>query len=135
MPQDFGGMLNIVVIAFRREHQNLVDGWIPFIDDLVKENPNLAFYELPTLQRSYSIFRRWIDGGMRGGIRDEEARKRTITLYIDKKEFKKQLNITSENTIHILLINKDGQVVWRTEGGFTEQKFDILKEAIEKIQV
>jgi hypothetical protein len=91
LPQDFKGKLDIVMIAFKREHQGLIDEWISVLDGLVKKNPNLACYELPTLQNSYSLFRRVIDGGMRAGIPDKNARERTITLYSNKKAFREEL--------------------------------------------
>jgi hypothetical protein len=109
--QDFKGKLNIVIIAFKREHQGLIDEWISVLDGLAKKNPNLACHELPTLQTSYSLFRRVIDGGMRAGIPDKNARERTITLYLNKKAFREELTIPDEKTIYTLLINKNGKVI------------------------
>ena len=85
LPQDFKGKLNIVIIAFKREQQDLIDEWLPFIDELARRNPDLAYYELPTLNFSYLLFRRIIDGGMQAGIPDKNARERTITLYLNKR--------------------------------------------------
>lgn len=65
LPKDFRGKLNIVIVVFRREHQDLIEGWTSSLGDLIKKNPDLAYYELPTLQVSYSLFRSWIDGDMR----------------------------------------------------------------------
>lgn len=132
LPQDFKGKLNIVVIAFKREHQYLINEWMPFLDDLAEKNPGLAYYELPTLQVTYSLFRRFIDGGMRSGIPDKNARERTITLYINKNAFRKELNIPDEKTIYILLINKDGKVLWRTQGSFTDEKLGNLENAVKE---
>ena len=78
LPNDLVGDVNIVIIAFKREHQELVDQWFPFLTILVKNNPRLAFYELPTLNSSYLLIRWMINGGMRSGISDKEARERTI---------------------------------------------------------
>jgi len=132
LPQDFKGKLNIVLIAFQREQQDLVDEWLPFLDDLARRNPDIAFYELPTLNISYILVRRVIDGGMQAGIPDKNARERTITLYLNKKIFRKELDIPDEKTIYVLLINKKGKVIWRTQGSFTIEKSIDLENAVKE---
>lgn len=132
LPQDFKGKLNIVLIAFQREQQDLVDEWLPFLNDLARRNPDIAFYELPTLNISYILVRRVIDGGMQAGIPDKNARERTITLYLNKKIFRKELDIPDEKTIYVLLINKKGKVIWRTRGSFTIEKSSDLENAVKE---
>ncbi len=134
LPQDLEGELNLVIVVFRREHQGLIDGWVPHLNSLVGEEKGLAFYELPVIHSSYSMFRRWIDGGMRAGISDEGARKRTITLYVDKRALKRRLEIPDEDAIYLFLIDRNGRVAWRWEGGFTEQKLVSLEEALKSLR-
>ena len=78
-----------------------------------------------------NAFTRWfIDNGMRRGIPDKQARKRTITLYIDKKPFEDALQIPSEKTIYAILIDRQGKVLWRSEGTFDEHKGTGLREEL-----
>ncbi len=42
------------------------------------------------------------------------------------------LNIPHENTIYVFLLNKNGEVLWRAEDGFTEQKFAGLNKAVKE---
>ncbi len=121
MPNDLKGELNIVIIPFKSEHQELVEQWLPFQAILVQNNLTLSFYELPTLNSSYLLIRWMINGGMRSGISDKEACERTITLYINKKEFKRQLNIPNEEAIYIVLIDTNGRIIWCTNDKYTEE--------------
>lgn len=132
LPNDFKGNLNIVMIAFRREQTNLIEGWTNRLEELVGKNPTLEYYELPVLSTSYSPFRWWIDGGMRAGILDDKARQRTITVYTNKKVFKNQLGISDEGTIYIFLVSRNGKILWRTQGGFTEEKHQQLQHIAEE---
>jgi len=100
---------------------------------LVKKYPVLKYYELPVLSASYSPFRWWIDGGMRAGIVDEMARRRTITVYTRKRVFKSQLGFLSEETIYLLLVDREGKVFLRLEGEFTEEKSRQLQNAISQL--
>ena len=56
-PADFAGAINLVFIAFLRRHQDLIDEWVPFAEQLVQENPDFNYYEFPTLQRKGPIYR------------------------------------------------------------------------------
>ncbi len=119
LPRAFEGILNIVVIAFQREQQHDVDGWMPFLKTLAKDRNDVRIYELPTLSRGYRLMRPIIDGGMRGGIPDTTVRAATITLYIDKTPFRRALELPDEDRIYILAMDREGHVHARATGLFT----------------
>ena len=122
LPKDFAGETDLVFIAFVRGQQADVDTWKPFADDLEKKHPSLKAYELPVLGRGYSLVRGFIDGGMRSAIKDEAARAATVTLYIDKAPFRKSLGIASEDRITVLLVKRDGSVLWHATGRYDAGK-------------
>jgi len=130
LPQDFQGELNLVLIAFQRWQQSQVDAWIPFARQLEETHPALRYYELPTIQRLNALARTVVNEGMRAGIPDPVARERTITLYLDKKTFRQALQFPHEDDIYVLLLDRQGQVLWRAEGGFTAEKGDALAAAV-----
>ncbi|MHB1021450.1 MAG: hypothetical protein ACYC46_10575 [Acidobacteriaceae bacterium] len=124
LPQDFAGKRNLLLIAFTREQQRDVDSWIPAARKLEQQYPELRYYELPTLARNNPLFRWWVNSAMRSGIPEEQARERTITLYLDKKNFRRKLGIANEKQISVLLIDASGKVLARTTGSYTPQKQD-----------
>ena len=83
LPGDLRTQYSFVLVAFHREHQALVDTWLPWLLDLEQRRSDVAVYELPVLSTSYSPARWLIDGGMARGIPDASARARTITVYTD----------------------------------------------------
>ena len=126
LPGGLAGELNVLLVAFQREQQKDVDTWLPLLPALVKAHPKLAYYEIPVISRSNSLLRWIIDNGMRGGIPDKQQRARTITLYLDKKPFLETLEISSEDRIYVLVVNKSGKVLWRTEGVASQEKLESL---------
>ena len=120
LPADFEGDRNLVILAFQRQQQALVDSWSPAIANLLARYADLCFYELPTISRGNPLFRAWLDGAMRGGIPDRQAREHTITLYLDKAAFRQALNLPHEETIYILVLERGGHVLWRGQGEYTE---------------
>lgn len=129
-PADFGGEWNIVFIAFLRQHQALIDEWVPLVAGLAEENPGVHYYEFPTLPRRGPFYRLFLNEGMRAGIPNEATRARTITLYLDKRPFKEALGIDSEQQMWVYLFDRQGQVLWRTSGRFSEEKGQALHQAL-----
>lgn len=62
LPAGFGGARNVVLIAFRRWHQSLVDSWFPYLDGLMSTHQDLRAYELPLISSLYSLARRSLTG-------------------------------------------------------------------------
>jgi hypothetical protein len=122
LPADFEGERNIIFVAFERWHQSQVDTWMPATQKIVEKDKTLRFYEIPTLSNMAPIARKFIDNGMRGGIPDKAVRAITITLYINKENFRSWLNLPNEKQIYVLVVDKKGNVLWREEGVFTEEK-------------
>ncbi len=129
-PADFGGAVNLVFIAFQRWHQDVIDGWVPFVAQLSQQFPTLSYYEFPTLPRGNFLYRTMLNEGMRAGIPSRATRARTITLYLDKTEFRQALGIPSEQEVWLYLFDREGKVLWRTTGAFTPEKGEALAAAV-----
>jgi hypothetical protein len=132
LPGDFEGELNLAIVAFRRRHQADVDTWIPVGDRLEAGTPGFRYYELPVIDRLYRPGRAFIDGGMRAAIADRATRERTITLYVDARAFRQALEISSKETIHVLLVDPEGVVHWRMQGRRTDAAEHTLQMALDE---
>ena len=130
LPRDFAGERNIVFVAFLRRQQDDVDTWVPFVKQVIDRTPGVDYYELPTIKRMVAPMRWMINRGMKGGIDDRSARDRTVTLYIDKEPFKQALGSTDENTIHVLVVDRAGHVLWHATGAFDVRKGQQMEQAL-----
>jgi len=118
LPGAFRGERNIVLIAFYRRHQELVDSWVPWLEEHAATDPNLRFYELPTIGRIWAPMRNFIDGGMAAAIREPRILKRTFTIYGDVRHVTRPLGIEDRSTITLVLVDGSGTVRWSGAGGF-----------------
>ena len=130
-PRDFRGALNLLFVPFLQFQQTTVNTWIPCADQLESTFPELVYYELPTINELPALSRTFINEGMRAGIPNARARERTITLYIDMARFMRALGIPTKNEVHVLLVDRQGGILWRTTGSFDEAKGSELAGAIE----
>ena len=132
LPGDLGGALNLVVLAFHRDHQDPVESWLPHFDRLEEGYTGLEVWEVPALPRSYRIWRSAIDGGMRAGIADPKVRRHTLTTYTDLHGLQRALDLPDLEEIYLLLLDGSGRVLWRARGAYSGQTLAELTEALEK---
>ena len=129
LPAIFKNKFNLVIVAFKREQQTEVDTWIKAIEPILKENTNLSFYEVPLIYELSSFKRLWVNNGMRFGISDKIARKRTITVYTNREEFFR-ITKMQEDKIYALLIDAGGKILWQEEGIASKIKIENLRKVV-----
>jgi hypothetical protein len=132
LPDDLQGELNILFIAFQQWHQAWVDSWVPTARQLEQAFPGVQFYELPVIWKMNRFSQTFINEGMRAGIPNQTTRQKTITLYTDKGAFRQALDLPNEESIYVLVVDRKGNVLWRTEGAYSEEKGEALTKAIQK---
>jgi hypothetical protein len=132
LPQDFSGELVIALVAFQQWQQRQVDTWIPLAEQLEQDYIGMSYYELPVIRQMNILSRTFINEGMRAGIPNPKARERTVTLYLDKTDFRAALGMPHEQSIYVLLLTATGKVLWKTEGEFTTDKGEALRTAVEE---
>jgi hypothetical protein len=120
-------------VPFLQRQQLDVNTWIPAAQELERSYQGFVYYELPTIYKLPALSRTFINEGMRAGIPDQTARERTVTLYLDKDSFKSALQITSEEVISLFLIDRKGNILWRDEGRFSEEKLSSLVNVLENL--
>lgn len=120
LPSGFVGDRNLVVIAFRRDHQSQVDSWVPWFEEHAATDPGLRFYEIPTIGRVWAPVRNFIDGGMASAIREPVILQRTLTVYGDVNRVTRPLGIEDRSAVAVLLVASSGNMLWIGSGGFTE---------------
>ena len=130
LPDAFSGASNLVIVAFRREQQAMVDSWVAWWETIAAEHPSLRCYEIPVIATRWSPARAVIDGGMAQAVRAQEARRRTLTVYTDVRRVTDALAIDATDTVTVLLVDADGRLRWRTTGPVSEHSGSELRAAL-----
>ncbi len=133
LPRDFKGKLNLVFIAFEQWHQMEVDSWMLLARKLEDQFDGLVYYELPTIENRNSFLRMFINEGMRAGIPNPKTRERTITLYLDIKEFRAALDLPDEEHICVLLVDPQGKEYFRARGAYNPDLEAALRQTISQL--
>jgi len=133
LPQDFEGDYNLLFIAFQQWHQDEVNSWIPLAESVEAQFPGLVYYELPTIRALNAFSKFFINEGMRAGIPNSKSRERTITLYLEKDDFRTALGLKDEEHIFALLIDHQGNELWRARGSHSQSSEAALLEVLGRL--
>ena len=138
LPQDLPAARNLVVVAFQRWQQSVVDSWIALAVEAgvpkttlgVPGPHDVAVVEVPVLGMQWRMMRGFIDGGMTSGIRDPEILARTITVYTDVGSVQRALAIQSTDKVEALIVQQDGTVLARSNSHPDEASWSALAGAM-----
>ncbi|HVJ07512.1 MAG TPA: hypothetical protein VM554_03960 [Acidisarcina sp.] len=130
LPRDLQGEINLLMLSFAPEQQKDVDSWKPIVKEVETSRPGFRHYLVPVFSRENFLSRWWMNSSLRSRLPANEERKWTIPLYLNRQRFLKQLQIASDQEITLLLVEKSGQILWRTTGALTEEKRAALQEAL-----
>ena len=132
LPNDLEGNPALILVAFKQRQQLNVNTWLDQLNLIESSIEGIRVIETPTISgKKWGWMAGFIDGGMRSGIPDPDARARTITLYTDVGTFRQALDLESEDTIYSVLLDAQGEVVDVVDGDFELIKLDRLVKSLE----
>lgn len=125
LPADLPGEPTIVFIAYKQNQQPDVNTWVYGLG--LDPSQGAEFVEVPIVGRAARMVRGVVDNGMRSGIVDTDMRARTITLYESISLLNDPLGFRGRGEIRVLLVRRNGEVLWSTSGTATPAAMEELK--------
>jgi hypothetical protein len=122
LPSDMQGQTDLLLISFAPEQQKDIDSWLPAAEALQHTSFQFRWYELPVSNKENFIFRWWETSSIRSDQTDPEMWPWIVPLFVDRHAFQQDLAIPNEKQVVALLVNRRGQILWRTSGPMTPDK-------------
>lgn len=130
LPSDFAAQLDLLLISFQPEQQTQIETWMPVAQALQHTNFDLRWYRMPVSASENFVFRWWDNSSMRSDETDPETYPWIVPLYVNVNSFRRSLQIPTTRQIAILLVDKQGRVLWRAEGPVTPEGRASLRAAV-----
>jgi hypothetical protein len=132
LPDNFAGRYQMVVVTFDQNQQAAAAEWLPLAHELSDQYPELTYYSVLVFPGDISAaFRGVIRVGLNAVITEDLLRDRIITVFVeDRDRFLDALAIPDVETLEVLLLADDGQMVWRGSGGYSETLGTALRQQI-----
>jgi predicted transcriptional regulator len=128
LPDAAKGKAAVLIISFSRAAQEQTRLWG---EKLKKELPNTATYQVLELEDVPRLFRGFVKSSIRKSI-PKESHDRFILLFEGQDALKKVANYQAADEAYVLLLDANGNVVWREHGAVDEKKVAGLRQQLEK---
>lgn len=133
LPTGLAGEFNLLVIAFQQRQRLQVDEWMEQLRPLCVLYPTLRAYELPTIQNLLTIQKGYADAWTRRGAANPVSCGTTIPLYVDINDFNRALDIPTVSTTYAMLVDREGEVLWRMQGSYDPLKLRSLVKTLNRV--
>ena len=131
LPQGAPGSPCLLFFAFWRSQQAQVDAWLEACSPQIQAQADLSYYEVPVIRRGTALFRWWVQLGMKSGVRDFERRRHSVTHHTDPEAFRRLYGMPTAGQVYVLLVTREGRILWRAEGQPTNEAIRELAAALE----
>jgi hypothetical protein len=116
LPGGLEGQTDLLLISFKPEQDPDIDSWLPAAQALQHASFQFHYYQLPVAERENFVFRWWEASSMRSDQTDPETWHWIVPLWVDRKSFFADLQIPNEKQVVILLVDRQGHILWRASG-------------------
>jgi len=130
LPDDLAGTPVLVLLAFQRWQQELIDGWRHPLARLRHEVPGFDIYEVAIVPRVFLPARALIDRGMTRAIPQADIQSRTLTAYVNVSQEVQALGLPGPENIALRLLDSSGRIVWSGRGVYDPDQIAALREAL-----
>jgi hypothetical protein len=114
-----------LALGFTYDSRFPVKAWIGHFRKEFGSDPQVTFYEIPTIGGMARPGKWFIDSGMRKGTRWSDQ-EHVITVYGGTDSWKRRVGSQSPDAAYLFLPDKHGIVRWRHGGAFDEDTYKDL---------
>jgi hypothetical protein len=129
LPGGFEGQIDLLILSFALEQKKDANSWLPAAQALQHSNFQFRYYQLPIAERENFIFRWWETSSMRSDQTDPVTWHWIVPLFVDRQKFLHDLDIPNEKQVVVLLVDRQGHILWRASGAMTEDRRAALMAA------
>lgn len=137
LPDDLKGKFSLLCFASSQKAQPDLESWLDPIyqkfiakSGLMDDMYDVNVYFIPVLTGTNLGFATSMKNKFKANTQ-EDLREHVIFCKEDGKDILASLNMQKTDVPYFLLLDKNANVIYRTEGKFTSEKFDTIDDLIE----
>ena len=128
IPDAFKGKPTVLVITFTRVAQEQARAWT---DKIKQKSISVPAYQVLELEDVPRLFRGFVRGSIRKSI-SKESQGNFILLFEGEDALKKAVGFQVSDDAYVLLLDANGNIVWREHGAVDDEKVDVLQKQLTK---
>lgn len=129
LPQGLPADRTLTLVAFRADQRPELESWIKGMG--LRDSEAIAWLKMPVLNDPGSeLARNDIEHRIRARHSTEADRARLVPVFTNRDQFVRAAGLSGVEHAWALVIDRDGQVLARAEGGFSEPKGQALRATL-----
>ena len=137
IPQDLKGKYSLLCFASSLKAQADLESWLDPIyqkfiakTGLMDDAYDINLFFIPIVTTSNAAFANSMKKKMKENTQTDLL-PNILFCQGNEEEILKQLNMLKSDIPHFILLDKNANIIYRTSGKYTEEKFDAIDELIE----
>ena len=114
LPRDLPAVPTILLLGFAHEQRAAVSRWRALLERDLTLQPRPPIFEVPVIDNKSAPLRTIIRNGMRAAL-DDAGRHHTLTLFLERAEFLKVLELEAGFPA-VIALTPSGRIVWQYAG-------------------
>lgn len=127
-PEDLPAERTLVFVTFTRGQNAVVEDWIKGM--ALGDDSTTAWMRLRVFDTRAAHDRNAIQNKLKAHYDTPASRANVIPLFTDQDDFAHVLGLPGHEAVYAIVINREGHVLARAEGGYTADKADALIERL-----
>ncbi|WP_341908850.1 hypothetical protein [Polaromonas sp. YR568] len=120
----------LAVITFERSQRPAADSWVEGLG--LRHNPSIAWVRMPVIADPGSeTGRQAFEARLRQHYVADAERARLVPVFTDRAHFVRAAGLGGTEKAHVVVVNRDGEVLARASGPFDADKAQNLRETLQ----
>ena len=129
LPEGLPAGRTLALVAFQRGHRGEIESWIKGME--LRENGPIEWLKIPVLDDPGSESARTaIENRILARHSTLVDQSRLVPVFTNRDAFIRAAGLSSADHAWVLVIGRDGQVLARAEGEYSEEKGQALRETL-----
>jgi hypothetical protein len=130
LPDALRGKVGVLVIGFSQSSRDQVTAWGKRLSLDYRDSGSVLYYEMPVLASVPKLIRGWVLGKIKGSV-PPRAQSRFLPVVDHEGDWKAAAGFGAADDAYILVVDGNGVVRWKTEGGASDATYAEVKRHVE----
>lgn len=129
LPHGLPAERTLALITFHDAQRPTVEGWIHGLR--LQDDPAIVWVRMPVLNDTGNADRRSaIESKLLQRYQADAERDRLMPVFTNRDQFVRAAGLNGTEQVYVVVINRQGEVLARVEGGFDPDKAQNLRETL-----
>ena len=128
-PQGLPAERTLALVTFHRDHRKDAESWITGLQ--LRDEPSIAWVRMPVINDPKDpVLRGEVETGLLSRYASDAERRNLHPVFTDRAAFIQSTGLGNAEQAHVLVVNRDGEVLARVSGQYDEAKAQALRQTL-----